>query len=209
MWAKNVSGRATESGSTAARAWANVSGRARAGGVWAKNVSGRATESGSRCGTDAARMTLVLGLSAAASTFGGIALCLGNADSGADTPVLNPKYDLAAGRTDDEFIQLATEMRNKLRPPIQSNFRVFSILCFENSAGEECFVTGTNSEQSFIGGSICAERSAAVQLPFCNFKRMTKIYVTSDMDDYITPVGVQKRCKCKRRGCKRCGPHTL
>ena len=114
--------RVRSTGTTVVSGRGYVSGRARAGGVWAKNVSGRATESGSRCGTDAARMTLVLGLSAAASTFGGIALCLGNADSGTDTPVLNPKYDLAAGRTDDEFIQLATEMRNKLRPPIQSNF---------------------------------------------------------------------------------------
>jgi hypothetical protein len=53
---------------------------------------------------------------------------------------------------DAAYLDLARSMKDKVVPPVQSHFRVFSILSYEDSNGEEQFVCGTNSEPAFIGG---------------------------------------------------------
>jgi hypothetical protein len=67
---------------------------------------------------------------------------------------------LSDGSTDEKpapgddaaYLELATRLKDRVVPPVQSHFRVFSILSYLDSAGEEKFVCGTNSEPAFIGG---------------------------------------------------------
>ena len=73
--------------------------------------------------------------------------------------------------TSTDFDDPATVLRmcirrmEKVRPPRQSQFRVYAILTWMHSkTGTTGWVSGTNSESAYIGGSLCAERSAAVQL---------------------------------------------
>jgi len=78
----------------------------------------------------------------------------------------------------------------RVTPPKQSNFRVYAILTWKDTAtGITGWVSGTNSESSFIGGSLCAERAAAVQLrELPTTCKVTAIYLTSDLlDEPITP----------------------
>ena len=85
--------------------------------------------------------------------------------------------------TVDGWLTLATTRMKIVVPPKQSSFRVYAILTWRDSqSGVEGFVSGTNSETSFIGGSLCAERAAAVQLrELPATVVVTAVYLTSDL----------------------------
>ena len=107
--------------------------------------------------------------------------------------VLSFGYD-ERSRTDSEWLSLALERMQQRSRPLQSNFRVYAILTYEYDAADESgakrsgWVSGTNSESVFIGGSLCAERSAAVQLRELGVEvKVTAVYLVSDMETCITP----------------------
>ena len=85
--------------------------------------------------------------------------------------------------TPREWLLLATQRMKKVLPPIQSNFRVYAILTWKDSTNNMTgWVSGTNSESSFIGGSLCAERAAAVQLRELPASiQVTAVYLCSDL----------------------------
>mmetsp|Transcript_7735 Transcript_7735/g.8851 ORF Transcript_7735/g.8851 Transcript_7735/m.8851 type:complete len:409 (+) Transcript_7735:79-1305(+) len=107
-------------------------------------------------------------------------------------------------REDDEDIILAHSYRLSLSKPRQSSFRVVAVIFYElHSAStststaehhqqhernneqpttrKRLHVVGSNDEPCYIGGSICAERAALVQLRFIpNLKRITKIVISTD-----------------------------
>jgi cytidine deaminase len=122
---------------------------------------------------------------------------------------------------DHSLIRLAHQHRLKLTPPSQSNFRVVAILCYEvtesNNQNDESaqrnattttvdrfsgalssrnydYVIGTNGEPGGnISGSICAERSAMLQLRFVpNVRRITKLVISTDAR-YPTAPGMMCR----------------
>jgi hypothetical protein len=49
------------------------------------------------------------------------------------------------------------------------------------------YIVGTNDEPGFIGGAICAERAAMVQLRFAPPHRITKLVIGTDSTDPISP----------------------
>ena len=89
-----------------------------------------------------------------------------------------------------QWLQLAKERMSNIIPPIQSNFRVYAIITWKDDTNDEKgWISGTNSETAYIGGSICAERAAAVQLRElpCSAS-VTGLYLISDLkNDCITP----------------------
>ena len=90
----------------------------------------------------------------------------------------------------NEWYQLAKDRLDKIVPPIQSNFRVYAIITWVDDENTKTgWVSGTNSETAYIGGSICAERAAAVQLrELPQSTRVTALYLISDLrNDCITP----------------------
>lgn len=72
--------------------------------------------------------------------------------------------------------------------PTQSGFRVFALLFFETSSlpGIQ-LVEGSNTEPSYIGGSICAERAALSKLRMFSDPKMVKLVVTTDSGEPISP----------------------
>jgi len=91
-------------------------------------------------------------------------------------------------RSHDEWLQFAIARMKKVRPPLQSNFRVYAIITYETKDGELDFISGTNSECAFIGSSLCAERSAAVRLREIAGANVKNIYLVSDLsDEYLSP----------------------
>ena len=97
--------------------------------------------------------------------------------------------------------------------PRQSSFRVLALLFYEipssgdgdettlvpamptfapwlahtSQDGKRTFVAGTNDEGGFIGGAICAERAAMVHFRFLPQFSITKVILSTDSVDPITP----------------------
>ena len=97
--------------------------------------------------------------------------------------------------SDRDFLKLCAERMQRVEPPRQSKFRVYAILTWENvdDSGEKRlgWVSGTNSESAFIGGSLCAERAAAVQLrELPRGTRVTGVYLVSDLEQSCITPGV-------------------
>lgn len=106
---------------------------------------------------------------------------------------------------DREDILLANTYRLSLSKPPQSFFRVIALLFYEE--GEEksdkasrlppwvsqrtkdgrTYIVGSNDEPGYMGGSICAERSAIVQLRFLPSARVTKLVICTDSTEPIAP----------------------
>mmetsp|Transcript_27077 Transcript_27077/g.32868 ORF Transcript_27077/g.32868 Transcript_27077/m.32868 type:complete len:316 (+) Transcript_27077:132-1079(+) len=85
----------------------------------------------------------------------------------------------------------ALRLRIKTKPR-QSNFRVAAIIVYKNlHDGSEHTLEGTNDEPCHIGGALCAERAALLQLRLMPYTeddiRITAVYITSDAEEYITP----------------------
>lgn len=90
--------------------------------------------------------------------------------------------------TDDSaMVALANKRRIELsESPSQSEFRVFAILTVL-SEGKLSFIEGANSEQGYIGGAICAERSALVKLRFVKNPRIKHVTVVTDSVSPLSP----------------------
>ncbi|KAL3816962.1 hypothetical protein ACHAXA_011750 [Cyclostephanos tholiformis] len=91
-------------------------------------------------------------------------------------------------------ILLAHQYRLSLKtPPRQSFFRVVAIVFFSRVAdgillNERYYVVGTNDEPHSIGGAICAERAAFMQLRFIpDISEITKVVIVTDEVDAISP----------------------
>jgi cytidine deaminase len=110
---------------------------------------------------------------------------------------------------DFQDIALAHRYRLSLTTlPTQSSFRVIAIVFYQVGSVvasnailpssipqnfDDCndnlpYVVGTNDEPgAFIGGSICAERAALVQLRFLPNVKVSKIVIVTDHEDPISP----------------------
>jgi len=90
--------------------------------------------------------------------------------------------------TDVKWLQLAFKLKNNLHSrPVHTSFRVFAIITYVDTSCETKYVTGTNSETTFVGTGICAERAACLQLRTTDCVRVTKIYLVSDSPTELTP----------------------
>jgi len=100
--------------------------------------------------------------------------------------------------------------------PSQSNFRVLALLFYEELidnndgcsitsatshlppwvkqvVGDRNFIVGTNDEPGYIGGAICAERAAMVQLRFVAAFRITKLVIATDCE--TVPISPGMLCR--------------
>ena len=91
-------------------------------------------------------------------------------------------------------ILLAHQYRLLLKtPPHQSFFRVEALVFFPRAVdgfvqSERYHVVGTNNEPHSVGGWICAEGAALMQLRFIpDLKEITKIVIVTDEVDAISP----------------------
>eukprot|EP01035_Chromulina_nebulosa_P019885 gene19885-25840_t len=78
--------------------------------------------------------------------------------------------------------------RNQLHSaPTQSNFCVFCLLVIKTIDNKIDIIEGTNGEQGYIGGAICAERAALLQLRLLKNPTILKVVVTTDSNNPISP----------------------
>lgn len=92
------------------------------------------------------------------------------------------------GDKDKKWIEMAFRNKDALpSKPVLSDFRVYSIITFEHQDGTLDWVTGTNSETTFVGTGICAERNAVVQLRHIPYGAIVAVYVVSDSPAELTP----------------------
>eukprot|EP00534_Pseudo-nitzschia_fraudulenta_P001139 CAMPEP_0201126652 /NCGR_PEP_ID=MMETSP0850-20130426/26993_1 /ASSEMBLY_ACC=CAM_ASM_000622 /TAXON_ID=183588 /ORGANISM="Pseudo-nitzschia fraudulenta, Strain WWA7" /LENGTH=418 /DNA_ID=CAMNT_0047395171 /DNA_START=99 /DNA_END=1356 /DNA_ORIENTATION=+ len=99
--------------------------------------------------------------------------------------------------------------------PSQSNFRVLALLFYEELSdedgastspgtshlppwikqvvGDRTFIVGTNDEPGYMGGAICAERSAMVQMRFVPAFRITKLVIATDCE--TVPISPGMLCR--------------
>lgn len=87
------------------------------------------------------------------------------------------------------WLRKAKERMERVTPPAQSKFRVYAIITYTSGTDRMLkWVSGTNSECAYIGSSLCAERSAAVQLrEVPHGYRVRAVYLISDLLDILTP----------------------
>ena len=117
------------------------------------------------------------------------------------------RADGAASEEEQDLqdIALAHKYRLSLTTiPTQSSFRVVAIVFYEGCGGppisdlpcpvadircdQRQYLVGTNDEPGgFIGGSICAERAALVQLRFLPHVKVSKIVIVTDHEMPIAP----------------------
>jgi cytidine deaminase len=90
---------------------------------------------------------------------------------------------------DAAMVQYANENRLKLLDgfPSQSHFRVYALLFVENADRLLQIVQGSNAEQGYIGGAICAERAALCQLRFIRSPIVRKVVVVTDSKHPLSP----------------------
>jgi cytidine deaminase len=89
---------------------------------------------------------------------------------------------------DKALVELCNSGRAELHSsPAQSNFRVYAILVVEKVDGTLCLIRGANGEQGYIGGAICAERCALLQLRFMQNPVIRKVAVVTDSDAATSP----------------------
>mmetsp|Transcript_24973 Transcript_24973/g.54757 ORF Transcript_24973/g.54757 Transcript_24973/m.54757 type:complete len:441 (+) Transcript_24973:131-1453(+) len=114
--------------------------------------------------------------------------------------------------------------------PTQSNFRVLALLFYEEIqsdndssiagaatshlppwvkqvVGDRNFIVGTNDEPGYIGGAICAERAAMVQLRFVPAFRITKLVIATDCE--TVPISPGMLCREFLAGHGESVPWTL
>lgn len=98
-------------------------------------------------------------------------------------------HELIAARFNDDvfWCNMCNAQRSSLSTfPSQSLFRVFALLLVTVD-DKYVVVEGTNSEQGYIGGAICAERSALVKLRFFDNYRVEKVVIATDNTAPISP----------------------
>lgn len=97
--------------------------------------------------------------------------------------------DHTLASNNNKLCELANQRRRELiDSPFQSHFRVYALLIIKLNA-VYYQIEGTNSEPSYIGGSICAERAALVKLRLlpCNSWSIEKMVIVTDNDSPISP----------------------
>eukprot|EP01062_Namystynia_karyoxenos_P062228 TRINITY_DN55143_c0_g1_i1.p1 TRINITY_DN55143_c0_g1~~TRINITY_DN55143_c0_g1_i1.p1 ORF type:complete len:401 (+),score=129.63 TRINITY_DN55143_c0_g1_i1:112-1203(+) len=104
-------------------------------------------------------------------------------------------HPLGEAASDDDYLRLALSMKVGMREaPLQSGFRVVAILRYRDSAGVERYMGGTNIEAgSWVGNSLCAERSAMSLLRLVDCSGVSVVYVVSDMIGAVVTPGVMCR----------------
>lgn len=107
-----------------------------------------------------------------------------NASWSADFSVVTPE-DMA-------YAAEAAALLQRTPRPIHSNFLVAAVVTYADTRGELAHVCGVNSETAVISASICAERSAFVQLRLQSnwpHERGTvrACYITTTSEDPISP----------------------
>eukprot|EP00429_Kryptoperidinium_foliaceum_P008482 CAMPEP_0176017490 /NCGR_PEP_ID=MMETSP0120_2-20121206/8389_1 /TAXON_ID=160619 /ORGANISM="Kryptoperidinium foliaceum, Strain CCMP 1326" /LENGTH=388 /DNA_ID=CAMNT_0017350511 /DNA_START=135 /DNA_END=1305 /DNA_ORIENTATION=- len=126
-----------------------------------------------------------------------------------------PPSDKAPELSDEDWKDLVLAHRYRIAlpsKPRQSSFRVLALIFYDipkddystndtpkgqpilppwiaqtTADGQRNFVVGTNDEPGFMGGAICAERAALVQFRFLPSYTVTKIVISTDSVDPITP----------------------
>lgn len=92
---------------------------------------------------------------------------------------------------DTEWIRIANGIRLALiEKPSQSFFRVIALMIISQSEGNQKnwkVVCGSNHEQGYIGGAICAERAAICRLRFYPESVIEKVIVVTDSQHPISP----------------------
>lgn len=88
-----------------------------------------------------------------------------------------------------ELVRLCNYRREHIpSAPIQSNFRVYAFLIIRRSEDDALdIIEGANSEPTYIGGSICAERAAIMQLRHLCRPNLLKVVVVTDSDSAVSP----------------------
>ena len=125
-----------------------------------------------------------------------------------------PKNDQVLSVEDWNDAYLAHQYRLSLpSSPTQSNFRVLALLFYEEKydgngspmatshlppwvkqmVGDRNFIVGTNDEPGYMGGAICAERAAMVQLRFVPAFRITKLVIATDCE--TVPISPGMLCR--------------
>ena len=106
--------------------------------------------------------------------------------------VLDREISVADVQDDVNLLRLCHNQRLDLpSSPSQSNFRVYALLiieCGDAAAPKYYMIHGTNAEaSSYIGSSICAERSALAKLRFYQSPRLLKVVISTDNPKPISP----------------------
>jgi cytidine deaminase len=97
-----------------------------------------------------------------------------------------------ASASDDELIAYANTKRRALPcAPEQSFFRVY-VLLIVRSEDRNVIIEGTNAEQGYIGGAICAERAALCEMRKYRDPIIVKVVVVTDSD---RPVSCGALCR--------------
>ena len=98
---------------------------------------------------------------------------------------------------DQNLVDLLNSMRLRIKVhPSQSNFRVVALFIVQHTvvkieSGDSpqrlSFVCGSNAEQGYIGGAICAERATLCRLRFYENVKILKVVITTDSEHPISP----------------------
>jgi cytidine deaminase len=89
---------------------------------------------------------------------------------------------------DQRMVELANVHRRSLScSPTQSDFRVLAFLVVEKLDKTLMMIRGSNSEQGYIGGAICAERAALCSLRFLDSPVLRQVVVVTDSPHPTSP----------------------
>lgn len=97
------------------------------------------------------------------------------------------------------LVEICNLVRERIEVhPSQSNFRVAAVFVVQHKITNEqnekttriSFVCGSNAEQGYIGGAICAERATLCRLRFYDDAKIMKVIVTTDSEHAIAPGGL-------------------
>jgi cytidine deaminase len=135
-----------------------------------------------------------------------IIIHFGRMESGDFLELLNWSHDeVMRALEDDVFLaRTANDQRLKLpSSPEQSEFRVYALLLVKLHSGKAVVVEGSNAEQGYIGGAICAERAALVQLRRLREPKIMKVVVVTDSAVPIAP-----GLLCREFLSSHCAPDT-
>lgn len=165
----------------------------------------RARSGAGALGTRGAATLLVAGVAAAGVLAVGAAARKNRRRAAAST-------GKAAGAEEDvpttpaDWLDYALRRMRQRTPPEQSAFRVYCVIAYVDAAtGRRGHICGSNAEATFIGQSICAERSACVQLrELPDTVRVSEVYVVSDNEHASLTCGVL----CREFLLSYCGADT-
>jgi len=139
-----------------------------------------------------------------------------NIDSDSDNKTIEDQQENLLSDEDWNDALLAHQYRLALpSSPTQSNFRVVALLFYKETTRDSnashlppwvrqvnvdpttgqhrSFIVGTNDEPGYMGGAICAERAAMVQLRFVPSFQITKLVIATDCE--TVPISPGMLCR--------------